>query len=109
VDDPNHLNPEVAVECRALCEHLVDGDAEVYPTGIELLSLLGRSLPDEVPGRLYGIWGELTDRWELDPERRPEVEQLMRSASHDFLEISDYREQLGPYLARWWNALALAS
>jgi hypothetical protein len=109
VDDPNYLRPEVASACRDLCERLVEDDADVYGTGIELQSLLGLNLPDDVPGRLYAVWGELTDRWELNPERRAEAERLMRSAAADFLEIADYPEQLDAYLTHWWDALALAS
>jgi hypothetical protein len=109
VDDPNYLKRQVASDCRELCSRLVGEDADVYGTGIELQSLLGLNLPNDVPGRLYAIWGELIDRWELDPDRHAEAEGLMRDAAADFLAIGDDTAQLDAYLSRWWGALALAS
>lgn len=67
--------------------------------------IFGRALPDDTPGRLYVVWGELTDIWELEPERRPEAESLMRDAARDFLAIVDYTSELDGYLSRWYKRL----
>jgi hypothetical protein len=106
--DPNCLKPQVASEYRVLCTCLLADDADVYGTGIELQSLLGLNLPDDVPGRLYAMWGELTDRWELDQERRAEAERLMRDAAGDFLEMGASAADLDVYLSRWFAVLGLA-
>ena len=68
-------------------------------------SLLGLHLPDDVPGRLYVVWGDLTDIWELHVERRTETVALMREAAREFLALNDTSNDLDAYLARWYERL----
>lgn len=83
-----------------MASRLLSEDSDVYAGAIDLLSLLGIALPDNAPGRLYAIWGALTDKWEPHPEWRQNAEQLMREAARDFLAVRDEPE-LDAYLSRW--------
>ena len=107
VNDPNYLSPTVAEEAQVLAARLVDqeADEDTYWRGIELMSLFGRNLPDDVPGRLYVIWGELTDIWELHLERRTESVASMRDAAREFLALSNASEELDAFLTRWCERL----
>jgi hypothetical protein len=107
VSDPNYLSPTVAEEARALSAQLIaqEADEDTYWRGIELMSLLGRHLPDDVPGRLYVVWGALTDIWDLHLERRAESVSLMRAAAGEFLTLNDGPTELDAYLTRWHKRL----
>jgi len=107
VNDPNYLSPTVAEEARVLAARLVaqEADEDTYWRGIELMSLFGLHLPDDVPGRLYVVWGELTDIWELHLERRTESVALMRDAASEFLALKDAPKELDAYLTRWYERL----
>jgi hypothetical protein len=103
--DPDYLSPTVAAEGRDLCAQLLEPDADVYWRAVDVFSLFGRALPDDAPGRLYVVWGKLTDIWELEPERRPEADKLMREAAREFLVIGDDTSELDRYLSRWYGRL----
>lgn len=109
MNDANYLSPAVAEEARALAARLVaEADEDTYWRGIELMSLFSRHLPDDVPGRLYVIWGELTDIWELHLERRTESVVSMRDAAGEFFALNDVPNELDAYLTRWYERLGLA-
>jgi hypothetical protein len=108
VNDPSFLAPSVAAGGRDLCIRLLEPGADVYRQAVDVLSHFGLALPDDAPGRLYTVWGELTDMWELKPERRLEAESLMRDAAREFLLIADHTSELDSYLSRWHERLHLA-
>ena len=107
VDDPNYLSPTVAEQARDLASRLIDQetDEDTYWRGTELMSLFGPHLPDDVPGRLYAVWGDLTDMWELHLERRAESVELMREAAREFLALNSTTSDLDAYLTRWYERL----
>ena len=107
MNDPNYLSPTVAEEVRVLAARLVaqKTDEDTYWGGIEMMSLLGLHLPDDVPGRLYVVWGELTDIWDLHLERRTESVALMRDAAREFLALNDTPMERDAYLTRWYERL----
>ena len=107
MNDPNYLSPTVAEGARVLAAELIaqEADEDTYWRGIELMSLLGRHLPDDVPGRLYVVWGALTDIWDLHLERRTESVALMRAAATEFLALKDGSTELDAYLTRWYERL----
>lgn len=107
MDDPNYLNPKVASDVRDLCSRLLQPDADVYSRAVDVLSRLGHALPEDAPGRLYVVWGALTDRWELEPEQRTETEQVMRDAAREFVPIADSPGELDGYLSRWYENLRI--
>ena len=107
MDDANYLSPTVAREARDQCTKLLEPGADVYRRAADVLSHVGGALPDDAPGRLYAMWGGLTDFWELEPERRPEAEKLMRDAAREFFAIVDYATELDGYLARWCKRLRI--
>ena len=107
VDDPNYLSPTVAERARDLASQLIaqDTDEGTYWRGTDLMSLFGLYLPNDVPGRLYVVWGNLTDIWELHPERRTESAALMREAAREFLVLSNTTTDVDAYLTRWYERL----
>jgi hypothetical protein len=107
VDDPNHLSPTVAQQARDLASRLIDQETDegTYWRGTELMSLFGLHLPDDVPGRVYVVWGDLTDIWELHLERRAESVALMREAAREFLALNNTTSDLDAYLTRWYERL----
>jgi hypothetical protein len=109
VDDPNYLSPAGWEQARDLATQLIDqkSDEDTYWRGIDLLSLFMRQLPNDAPGRLYVAWGELTDIWELHPQRRPESVEMMREAAREFLALSESPNDLDAYLTRWYERLGL--
>ena len=53
------------------------------------------------------VWAFLTDRWELDLERRSEAEDLMREAAGEFLAMNAYAGELDDYLSCWYGRLRI--
>lgn len=105
--DPNYLSPAVAARMRDLCAELLRADTDdVYWRAVDVHGVIGLALPDEAPGRLYMVWSFLTDRWELNPETRPDAEELMRDAARDFLTVGDVLE-LDRHLGRWYELLRI--
>ncbi len=106
-DDANYLSPTAWQQSRDLAARLIDqkSDEDVYWRGVDMQALVGQHLPDDAPGRLYVLWAELTDVWELDEARRPESVALMREASEDFLALSEGSNDLDAYLTRWEERL----
>jgi hypothetical protein len=104
-----YLSPVVAARARELATQLVgeEADERVYWLSGDLHSLFGFHLPDEVPGGLYVIWGELTDTWELHSAKRVEAVALMRNAAREFLALRDASTDLDAYLTRWYDRLGL--
>jgi hypothetical protein len=107
VDDPNYLSPTAAEQARGLAAWLIDqeADQDTYRLGIELMGLFSRHLPNDAPGRLYVVWADLTDIWELDLDRRTESVALMREAAREFLTLNDTSDDLDAYLTRWYERL----
>jgi hypothetical protein len=103
VDDANYLSPTAWGQARDLAARLIDqeSDENVYWRGVDMQALVSAHLPDDAPGRLYVLWAELTDLWELDPERRSESVALLREASQEFLALSETPNDLNAYLTRW--------
>ena len=108
MDDPNFLSPTAFKQAREIAEQvaLQEDDETTYWKGVELHSLLAQHLPDDVPGRLYVVWADLTDIWDLSVERRPESAALMREAAHEFLALDGTPSNLDLYLSRWQERLA---
>jgi hypothetical protein len=107
VADPNYLNPRVASDARDLFCRLLEADADVYRRAVDVLSGFGHALPEDAPGRLYAVWGALTDRWELEPEQRPETERVMRDAAREFVAVTGSPCELDGYLTRWCERLRI--
>lgn len=107
MEDPNYLNPTVAAEARDLCLRLLEADADVYWRAVDVFSRLGHASPDDAPGRLYIVWAELTDAWELKPEQRPETERVIREAAREFISVADSPGELDGYLTRWHERLRI--
>jgi hypothetical protein len=107
VDAPTYLSPAVAERARGLASRLIDQETgeDTYWRGTELMSLFGLHLRDDVPGRLYVVWGDLTDIWELHLERRAESVELMREAAREFLALNNTTSDLDAYLTRWYERL----
>jgi hypothetical protein len=105
VGDPSYLDPKVATEVRDRCSQLLQPDADVYWRAVDVFNVFGRALPDA--DGLYVMWGALTDTWELEPERRPETEVMMRDAAREFLSIADSASTLQGYLSRWHERLRI--
>lgn len=93
MDDPNYLSPTVAEQARELASRLIDQetDEDTYWRGTELQSLFGQHLPDDASDRLYVVWADLTDIWELHLERRTESVAWMREAAREFLALNGPR------------------
>jgi hypothetical protein len=107
MEDPNYLKPAVANEAREAAARLLEPNADVYGRAVDVWNVISRALPDDTPGRLYIVWAELTDMWELHVERRGEAETLMREAADEFVAISDYPSELDGYLTRWYDRLRI--
>lgn len=107
VADPNYIKPEVAAEAREAAVRLLEPSADVYWRAVDLWNVISRALPDDAPGRLYIVWGELTDMRELHVEKRSDAENLMREAAEQFVAINDYPSELDGYLTRWYQRLRI--
>lgn len=107
VNDPSYINPDVWQHARDLAARLLDQESEedTYWRGTELQGLLGQHLLDEHVDRLYILWAELTDIWELDLSKRPKSVELMGEAAQDFLALDNAFESLDAYLLRWEERL----
>jgi hypothetical protein len=104
VSDSSNLDPTLAAEVRESCSQLLLSDADVYWRAVDVVNVLGRALPSA--DRLYVIWAALTDIWELEPDRRPEAEELMRGAAQEFVALADDEQR--SYLARWNERLRIS-
>src|SRR4051812_38270927 len=107
MEGPNYLKPAVADEAREAAARLLEPDADVYWRAVDVSNVISRALPDETPGRLYIVWAELTDMWELHVEKRSKAESLMREAAEEFVAISGYPSELDGYLTRWYERLRI--
>jgi hypothetical protein len=108
MDEPNYLSPTVAADARDACKQLLQVHVEdVYWRAVDVMSVLGLALPDDAPGRLYVVWGALTDKWELNPGDRSDAEELMCDAARELLVIGDDALELDRYLQRWYELLRL--
>ena len=105
VGDPSYLDPEVSTEARESCSQLLQPGADVYWRAVDVFNVFGRALPDA--DRLYVVWGALTDSWELEPEQRPETEDVMRYAAKEFLSATESASALDAYLSRWHERLRI--
>lgn len=106
-DDPNYLSPTVAAAAREQCEKLLQSQTDVYWRAVDVWNAISEGMyEDKAPGRLYVLWAELTDLWELDIRPEAEVEGFMREAAQDLLDVGDDSEKLGSYLNRWEGRLA---
>ena len=110
MDDPNYLNPTVAEQARELASRLIDQetDEDTYWSGSEFQGFFGQHLPeglDDATCRLYLVWADLTDIWELHLERRTESVSLMREAAREFLALNGTPNDLDAYLTRWYKRL----
>jgi hypothetical protein len=94
-------------QVRELASRLIDQetDEDTYWRGSELQGLVGHYLPDDAPGRLYVVWADLTDIWELHAERRTESAGLMRDAAREFLALKGTSPDLDAYLTGWHERL----
>jgi hypothetical protein len=104
VSDSSNLDPTLAAEVRESCSQFLQPDADVYWRAVDVVNILGRALPNT--DRLYVIWAALTDIWELEPDRRPEAEELMRGAAQEFVALADDEQR--SYLARWNERLRIS-
>jgi hypothetical protein len=108
VNDPNYLSPTVAEQARGLAALLIEqgADEDTYWRANELMDLFGAHLLDEYfAGRLYVVWADLTDIWELYVERRTESVALMREAARQFLALTGTSNDLDAYLTQWYERL----
>jgi hypothetical protein len=106
--DPNYLSQTVAADARDACARLLQADShDVYWRAVDVMSLLGLALADDAPGRLYVVWGALTDRWELNTENRSDAEELMRDAARELLMVGDDALELDRYMRRWYERLRI--
>ncbi len=83
---------------------------EPYWAGTELHGL-ANSLMTEfgVAYRLFWIWSELTDRYELKPGERPKTVAAMRRAAEEWLLVAADSTSRDAYLERWlFQELALS-
>jgi len=107
VTDPNYLSPDAWRQARDLATRVLhqESDEDTYWGGTDLQAFFGQHLLDEHVDRLYILWAELTDIWELDLSKRPESVLLMREAAQEFLTLDNTRNSLDAYLARWEERL----
>ena len=77
-----------------------DGRGDTYWRGTEFQSFFGQHLPHDASDRLYVVWADLTDIWELHVERRTESVALMREAAREFLALDGTSNDLDAYLTR---------
>jgi len=97
LNDAQHLAAQV-VELNA--------DEDVYWKTVRLHSLFTDHLIESATAcGLFAITAEMTDIWELHPERREAAAALMREAARDLLSTDD--EGLDAYVVRWKDRLGL--
>jgi transcriptional antiterminator Rof (Rho-off) len=76
--------------------------SEPYWLAVELRACLDDAIIDSVEAsRLWHIWAELEDRYELRPEARPEAQDLMRRAASEWLAVQTNAAAREAYLDRW--------
>ena len=102
MSEESYIEPQVLDQAKRLAADIAASDTEsgAYRLAIDLMGCLADGLPDAVPGRLYVIWGDLTDAWELQPEKRPEAAAEIRKAASD-LAAAQTKEAFAAYLSEW--------
>jgi hypothetical protein len=75
---------------------------EPYWPAVDLRECLDQAIVRSVEAsRLWHIWAELEDRYELNPDKRSEAEDLMRRAAKEWLAVHGDRAARESYLDRW--------
>lgn len=107
MNDRSYLSPTLAEQARELASRLIGQESEedTYWRGIDLQNLFGQHLLEDFADRLYVVWADLTDIWELHVERRTQSVDLMREAAQEFLALSGTSNDLSAYLTRWYQRL----
>ncbi len=73
-----------------------------YEAAVSVSGVAGEHLVTSVvASRLYQIWRELEDRWELKPDERAEALALMRRAATEWLAVKDHATPRSSYLDHW--------
>lgn len=54
-----------------------------------------------IVSRLYQVWGDLTDQFELKPEERAEALNAMKQAAGEWIAARDDAAARASYLDRW--------
>jgi hypothetical protein len=75
---------------------------EPYGLGGEVCGCVLSAVASSVDAsRVYQVWAELTDRYELRPDERGETEELMRRAAREWLAASHEEAARERYLDHW--------
>jgi hypothetical protein len=75
---------------------------EPYWLAIEAMGYVVDAIPQSLTASdVYRLWGELSDRHELRPEKDTDTEVLMRRAASEWLETKDDPVARDRYLDRW--------
>ena len=95
------LDPETHRRLNALMAKIASA-REPYWLGIEVSGCLYDAIVTSADAsRVYQVWGELTDRYELRPEERAETDALMRRAANEWLSVESNAAARDEYLDRW--------
>lgn len=92
-----------------LATDLVANREEPYPIAREIhgeamrggTSKEGMSPANDQRHAMWLLWGSLTDWVENKPEETTEVEETMRRAPREWLEVVDDEARWRPYFDRW--------
>ena len=73
-----------------------------YSLGIEAMGAVVDAIPHSlIASHVYRLWGELTDRYELKPEKRFETQGVMRCAAGEWPATKDDPIARDRYLDHW--------
>jgi len=85
---------------------ILRGDDSPYDVGMGLMSDLIPVLEADFAGAAYAMWGFLTDGMDGPPPYArglsdAEIEDLMRLAAREWLELDPSPDELRRYFSRW--------
>jgi len=76
--------------------------SEPYSIATEVGGCVLEAITESVTAsRVYQVWAELTDRYELSPDERGETEAVMRRAARDWLAVKHDDAARDRYLDHW--------
>lgn len=88
----------------ALAARCLRPDEDPYVVACEAMGVLTQHLETgEYAGRLYSIWGELSDRVEVgDPDRARAAPHETRRFAREWLEVRQGDHRLEEFVHRWY-------